>query len=507
MRLTLRLTHVERGKVFLMKGCKALRQLIVSIVLLLFISLNTACFGNPSPSSLDSESPVEKKLKEFYNKLGGQSILGNMLSPVLQESDYYYQFTEKVVLVYKPQEPSVKQYQLYPIGLEMGFQEPQEPMPADSDAVYINGFVVWSEALAFYNSWGRICKPISSLHYNEEFKRFEQYFECFGVYRSDDEPIGVIHLLDYGTWKCGEACSSNSRSSAGYIPQQLFPNSPTKQDLKSAEANIVIAADRIGRAITGFPLTSTYLSDDGHQYLKIYENVVFTVDRDNPTRAYVLAITRNLNIKPGKVKPIIKEPGAKFTAVEGDLGYTVRAYFYNFLALHGSYDTSGEPIMNEYALNNTVNRQCFENICLDYHIKAGNDLKVRPAPLGYIYKELYYTQEVNKPSISENANITIHPWEVSSLISSDQNQEIGAAIYENFIAIPDVQVIMSVRMPDSTWVDYGPQATDSNGQTVFNIPPINAPNSTIILYQVCLYGIDEERNFCVMEDFTIWGNP
>jgi hypothetical protein len=389
----------------------------------------------------------------------------------------------------------------------MGFQEPPEPMPADPDAVYENGFVVWPEALDLYNRWGRMCKPISALHFNEEFKRYEQYFECFGVYRSEDEPIGMIHLLDYGAWKCQDACQDFS-TSTGFIPQQLFPAPPDKQNLVAAEASIVIAADRIGRAVTGFPLTPTYLSDDGKQYLRIYENVVFAADRENPARAYVLAITRSLNMRSGKVKPPIKEPGAKFIAMQENLGYTVRSYFYNFLALHGGFDTSGAPITNEAPLNSSVNRQCFENICLDFHEKAAENLKVRPSPLGYIYRELYYRHEVPQPTpVYENAKIIIRPWEASVLISSDQSQEIGAAIYDNTISIPDVQVILSVRMPDDTWVDYGPQPTDQNGQTVFRLDPIEAPNSTIILYQVCLYGIGESKSFCVMEDFTIWGNP
>jgi hypothetical protein len=484
------------------------RYVLIPSVLIIFLFSSVACSNTKPTGVKNTESPIEKNMREFYNQLGGSNILGDILSPVLTEDNYYYQFTEKAILVFDPQESTLKQYHLHQVGLEMGFQEPAEPMPSDPDAVYYNGFVVWSEALDLFNRWGRMCKPISALHYNEEYKRFEQYFDCFGIYRSEDEPVGNVHLLDYGAWKCGDACTTYSPNSSGFIPQQLFPEPPTKEDLISAEANIVIAADRIGRAVTGFPLTSTYLSDDGSQYLKIYENVVFAMDRNNTARAYVLAITRSLNIRVGKPKAEVKEPGSKFIPIDGDLGYTVRPQFYNFLALHGSFDTSGAPIMNEYVLNNTVNRQCFENMCLDYHEKAADTLKVRPAPMGYIYKELYYRQESSQlAQITANANITIHPWEASALISSDQVQEIGAVILENFIPIPDVQVVLSVRMPDENWVDYGPQATDENGQVAFKLSPIKAPNSTIILYQVCLYGIDEARNFCVMEEFTIWGNP
>jgi len=492
-----------------MNACLRLRNFLITSFLILVIFLTTACSDEMSQVTYSSESPIEKNMKEFYNKLGGESILGKILSPVLQADPLFYQFTEKAILVFDPQESTLKQYHLYEVGLEMGFQEPPEPMPADPDAVYYNGFVVWPEALGLFNRWGRMCKPISALHYNEEYKRFEQYFDCFGIYRAEDEPVGVVHLLDYGAWYCGDACNDQySPSSSGFIPQKIFPEPPSRQDLIAAEANIVIAADRIGRAITGFPLTPTYLSDDGSQYLKIYENVVFSVDRNNPARAYVLAITRGLNIRSGKPTAEIKGPGAKFTPVQGDQGYTVRREFYNFLALHGSYDTSGAPIMNEYSMNNTVNRQCFENICLDYHKKAAEGLKVRPATLGYIYKELYYREEAPQTAlVPVKANIAVHAWEASALVSSDQEQQIGAAIYANDNKVPDIQVILSVRMPDDTWVDYGPQATDENGQTIFTLPPIKAPNSTIILYQVCLYGIEEERNFCVMEEFTIWGNP
>jgi hypothetical protein len=482
--------------------------MLYAILIVLILLLPTACSDTSSPPNNVSESPIEKNMRQFYNKLGGKSSLGELLSPVLQEGDYYYQYTEKAILVFEPQASTLKQYYLHKVGLLMGFQEPPEPMPADPDAVYVNGFIVWPEALGIFNKWGRMCKPISSLHYNEEYKRFEQFFDCMGVYRSEDEPVGSVHLLDYGAWMCGEACTAYIPGGTGFIPAQIFPEPPSDEELTVAEATIVIAADRIGRAITGFPLTPTYLSDDGFQYLKIYENVVFAVDRDKPVRAYVLPITRSLNMKPEKPKPEIEEPGAKFITVEGDLGYTVRTHFYNFLALHGSNDTSGDPITNEFRMNDTVTRQCFENICLDYHKKAADGLKVRPAPLGYIYRELYYRPETTQDAvIEENTNISIHSWESSAIISSDQEQEIRAAIYDNLVAVPGVEVILRVRMPDLSWVDYGPQPTGKDGKTIFHLSPIKAPNSTIILYQVCLYGIDEARNFCVMEDFTIWGNP
>lgn len=164
--------------------------------------------------------------------------------------------------------------------------------------------------------------------------------------------------------------------------------------------------------------------------------------------------------------------------------------------------------MNEYAYNATVNRQCFENICLDYHKKAAGDLKVRPASLGYIYKELYYREELDTPAtINAASNVSILTWEENPLISSDQAQEISATVYVNGIYVPDVQLILSVRMPDGIWVDSEPQPTDQNGHVGFNLSPIIAPNSTIIVYRVCLFGIDEARDFCTQEDFLIWGNP
>ncbi len=491
-----------------MNACSRARNVLFPIAMVFILIFITACTNTPSSPNRNAESPIERNMKEFYTKLGGKGQLGDFLSPVLQDGDLYYQFTEKVVMVFDPKAITLKQYYLYPVGLEMGFNEPAEPMPADPEAVYVNGFVVWPEALNIYNKWGRMCKPISALHYNESAKRFEQYFDCFGVYRNEDEPVGTVHLLDYGIWKCGKACGTYPTNITSSIPQQIFPETPNKQELVDAEDIIISASNRIGRAVTGFPLTATYLSEDGAQYLKIYENVVLAVDRSKPSRAYVLAITRSLNMRPDKAKAEVKEKGARFVPVNGKLGYTVRSYFVNFLALHGGLETSGNPTTNEFALNTSVLRQCFENLCLDYHKKAADGLKVRPATLGYIYRELYYREEPDEPAIvAVNSNITIHPWETLALISSDEEQEIGAAIYENFVAVPDVQVILRVRMPDETWVEYGPQATDKNGQTVFHLDPISAANSTMILYQVCLFGIDEEKTFCVMEDFTIWGNP
>ena len=491
-----------------MNAYEKMRTFIFLSIIITTLVFTTACSDTTGDAVRSSESPIETNFRQFYSRLGGKNLLGEILSPVLQDGEIYYQFTEKVILVFNPQVSTPKQYYLYPVGLEMGFNEPPEPMPADPNTVYYGGFVVWPEAVNLFNRWGRICKPISSLHYNDEQKRFEQYFDCFGVYRSEDEPVGSIHLLDYGAWKCGDACTTYSPSSSGFIPQKIFPDPPSKEDLAKAESIIIIAADRIGRTITGFPLTATYLADNGRQYLKIYENVVFALDRDNSARPYVLAITQSLHVERGKPEKQQEDQNGLFYSYQDNLGYTVKPEFYNFLAMHGSFDTSGAPITNEYALDNWVNRQCFENLCLDYHKKAAEGMKVRPAPLGYVYKQLFYRQElVFSLPVNSTAIITIYPWEASSLIPSTQEQEIGAAVYENYVTVPDVQVILSVRMPDGVWRDFGPQATDESGQTVFILPPIQAPNSTIILYQVCLYGIDEAKNFCVMEDFTIWGNP
>lgn len=485
-----------------------MRNYFLPVILVWIMVVTSACSDSLAPKTSNPETPIEHNMREFYNRLGGKTWLGDLLSPVLSGDDYYYQFTEKVILVYRPQEPVPKQFSLHPVGSEMHFQEPPEPLPADPKAVYVNGFVVWPEAVDLYNRWGRMCDPISALHFNDEQKRYEQYFQCFGVYRSEEEPVGSIHLLDYGAWKCGEACTTYSPDSKGFIPKSIFPDPPSKQDLATAEDKITIAADRIGRAITGFPLTPTYLSDDGTQYLKIYENVVFAIDRGDSERAYVLAITSSLHIEKAKPEKKIDEPGVYFFPKNGDLGYSVRPEFYNFLTLHGGLDTSGAPITNEYSLDNMVSRQCFENLCLDFHPKAGGSLKVRPASMGRIYKQLYYRMELTTPiTITDASYVSIYPWEASPLIPSDQPQEIGAAVYDNYVSIPNVQVILSVRMPDDKWKDFEPKPTDQNGQVNFKLDPIEAPNGTIILYQVCLYGIDEERNFCVMEDFTIWGNP
>lgn len=66
--------------------------------------------------------------------------------------------------------------------------------------------------------------------------------------------------------------------------------------------------------------------------------------------------------------------------------------------------------------------------------------------------------------------------------------------------------ILNLTLPDNSLESYRFPATDEAGKTVLGIPPVEAPNGTLIPYEVCLMGI-YGKTFCVGENYLIWNLP
>ena len=104
---------------------------------------------------------------------------------------------------------------------------------------------------------------------------------------------------------------------------------------------------------------------------------------------------------PGMVGFQHMEPGLKkfdikdnmiFYTTDGDqgLGFHVPVVFDEFIMHHGGTKVCGAPISDPTLYDGlSVPRQCFENFCLDYYRDAEADQKVKIAPLGSQYLNLY----------------------------------------------------------------------------------------------------------------------
>lgn len=164
-------------------------------------------------SSKSNKTDVDFRFREFYDWLGGEEILGPVISSKFGSEGYEYQYTAAVLMVYVPSEVDNQRYKLAPLGLELGIAEPPlTPNLSDSHEIY-PGF------LNLYNQIGGVRYtglPITEAHYNAEKNRVEQHFENLGFYHLETDVEGV-RLLHYGAWKCGKQCGYDPPEEAAVV--------------------------------------------------------------------------------------------------------------------------------------------------------------------------------------------------------------------------------------------------------------------------------------------------
>jgi hypothetical protein len=145
-------------------------------------------------------------------------------------------------------------------------------------------------------------------------------------------------------------------------------------------------------------------------------------------------------------------------------------------------------------------------LCLDFELHGKGERRLKLAPLGVIYKEMYYQQAGDFGRTQSLKNIEIKVWEGNPSVTSDQHQEIHAVIFENNFPLMNREPILIVSLPDTTTQVYNFQPTNANGHTSMIIPSVPAPNGTLIAYEVCLVGIEDEVT-CVGDHYLIWNHP
>jgi hypothetical protein len=264
-------------------------------------------------------------------------------------------------------------------------------------------------------------------------------------------------------------------------------------------------AQRFGEDLTGRPLTSAYMPEQG-RYEKIYENLVLTFYTSNDGSVQFVPVTQSLRMPLDQ--PVVKEEGVYFHEEQDGLGYNVPKHFYNYIVANGNFDNSGYPITQEYHLSDMVTRQCFENLCLEYHPQAPEALRIRPWAIGYVYKKIMFPDEMGSEtaSASDRPEIGVEAWVANELLPVGEEQEIGVAVFENSIPVKDIEVILKVTLPDGEVLTYHPLPTGKNGQTRYKLAAFDLDVGTIVPYQVCIMNVLDAR-ICVRRTFRIWFGP
>jgi hypothetical protein len=501
---------------------------LLAIVAVFFFS--SAC--GSTRSDADPVQPdfyqVDPIFREFYDLIGGKETLGPAISPVFDDQNANYQYTEAALMVHEPRSSGQPALRLAPLGLEMGIAEPPVPDPEQPGMRYINGHIIYEAFLPMYEKLGGaryVGKPITEVHFNPNKGRYEQYFENLGFYQLEQDPPGDVHMLAYGVWKCDSRCRQRDLG-AGTLELPFSVGKPFRD-----------AAARLGPDFTGFAISEVYQTPDNYSE-QIFENLVLVMAPDRTGRVYLRPITASLGIRPDK--PIDRNAdreGFYFVPVQGDKGYFVYQKFMDYIAQHGGLDASGEPI-NEFAqVDDRKSRQCFTNLCLEEYRSPSGSFTIRPVPNGYIYKDLPLqpvgpmgesagsdaevsttpASQQNIPSLpassptevafsaSEAQEVVMRVWETYPLLAPDQNQEIGVSISENNVPLSNLEPYLAITLPTDETKTYYMDLTGEDGVSRYMLDPINAPNGTLIPYQVCVLDLNNEK-YCVRDSFMIWQN-
>ncbi len=451
------------------------RKIVLLIAVLTIAASLSACVDSvDTRGGVDlGTDDVDQRFQAFYDLLGGVDVLGPAISPKFSNGGNEYQYTATALMVFAPGAPDSQQYQLAALGVELGIAE----LSMDPNAP--NGPEIYYDFIDLYTKMGGarfVGLPITEMRHNLELGRVEQYFENVGFYQSASDPAGEVHLLHYGSWKCADVCGFKS------------PQLSVVSNWSIVGASFVEAVQRLDPTFTGLSLTNPYTAFDG-LVEQIFENVVVITDPSNPGGISLRPIVGMLN-----------------NLVVTDAHYDVPEFFLEFLSRNSGLELSGPPVSEYTPLGDDIFRQCFTNLCLDYYPNAPESLRVRPTPLGYTYKNLYYQSGSDESSSNSLHEVTLQVWERYPLIASDQVQEIGVGVFDGTTPLKNIEPVLTLTLPDAGDASYTFPPTRDDGKSHLELGPISALNGTRIEYKVCITSLNNDI-FCIKDDFMIWGNP
>ncbi len=510
-----------------------LRKEFALIAFIFFTVLLTACSENEIGSDpiVSDYKNIDPVFREFYDLLGGVETLGPAISPLFEIGSAKYQYTLASLMVHDPQAPANQRFHLAALGLDLGIAEPSVPRPDGQDVRYVDGHIIHEVFIPMYEKLGGaryVGSPITELHYNPENGRYEQHFENLGMYWLDRETERNVRLLAYGPWKCNANCRQPPLGNSNVIL-------PPRVDVA-----FIDAVARLGPDFTGFALTESYPTKDG--YLEqVFENIVLVSDPKQPSRVFLRNITEHLGMRPDPRVSPINEPGWTFFPVNDGEGYNIPNHFLEYLALHGGMEAAGNPIGELVQIKDNLYRQCFENLCLEEHYDNSGKITIKPAQLGYTYKLLPLHRVGNdsktspgiggqpependleaypppatpsrtmvvQPTPESNAReLSIQVWETYPSVSPGQSQEILVKVFENGIPLSNVEPDLVLTLPGGKTATYYMHPTSESGQARVLVDLIDAPNGTLIPYEVCVYNLVNKGKLCIRDSFLIWKNP
>lgn len=481
------------------------------------IILLVGCLGKSASDQtrLENLYQISPTFREFYNQIGGLSNFGVAISPEFSQDRFKLQYVVAGLMIYDPQDVEGSQYSLAPLGREMDISQPAMKESAYESEPFINGFPIFGEFIPLSRKLAGekfVSNPLTPPHYNPQKQRYEQYFEYFGLYRLIKDPPGAVHLLAYGVWKCGESC----------IHPHVVPDEVVLP--KPIDKQFLPWVNKLGPDLTGYAITPAYTTAD-RLIQQVYDHLVLAIDPQQSERIILLPVPEKLGIFPEPIQPSTYNKNYAFFPIQGDLGYEIPLIFVDYINQHGGFEISGPPISHFKSNSEKVSRQCFQYYCLDEDQGVDGMLRIRPAPLGFLLSQSVNQKQPTQTIISANNipvqetvtpnqatavgssnELSLQVWELYPLVNPQQNQEIVVNVNMNGVPEDKIEPYLTVYLPSNQKITRKMPPTDKNGQTSLVLDTIEAPNSTIIPYQVCI-PFSNGSSYCARGQFLVWYSP
>jgi hypothetical protein len=461
------------------------KQNTLILVFLLSLSVFLVSCGmvqQPIPGTF----AVGDNFKAFYKNAGGRDVLGPALSATILSGNIEYQYVSAGLMYYDPSRAPAQQFGFYPLAREhWNIRSIPDPPPVETSIPYLNGHTVWEDAWLLYNRLGSsvIGVPLTGVITNNEKQRYEQYCEGLGFYRDFNAPPNEIHLMPYGEWACTENCTYFFGDTAA--PARMIDR-PTSE----VEQIFMDYAERPGYAFTGAPIGIPQYAMDGYVEMT-FENIIMYFDPENP---YPVML-RPLPIWLGMAQePPVFSLGLDwldFREAYDGLGYDIPVFLSDFIISHGGFELVGEPLTHYQSLPDGGYKQCYTNMCLEYHPGAPIFLRVHGSPLG-----AQYLSQGSPLRVFVNLSDTNFP----------ANQPVTLDVYalQNGEILKNIMFELVISLPIGNAQNYFVSPDSEDGVSSVTISPLDLPQGSRVSYQACAVGMVGEQE-CAMGTFTIWG--
>ncbi len=492
--------HAAGGFNSKVNGRRKFICLLGFILLLLTACGPVGTFGPTVPQIPVSGEEAEPPFREFYQALGSQEVLGQPISEMVERDGKQCQFFEAVLMCFNPNEDeNNRRYQLEPLGYELSLVDDPglTPQADPRDRDLGGGFWLFHEFIGLYDRiYGSLYagRPLTQLRLNHAMRRYEQFFENVGFYRSFDEPAGRAHLIHYGAFLCGPDCSRELNDfwltvESGAISQPFE-----------------LALQRAKWTGLGRPVTQARLTADG-MIEQVYDNAFLYAPVDEPAHIHMRPLVLwNGNIA---IQPLVeRNPHEQlvFYEVENGLGHNVPLFFDSYIAALGGREVAGRPLTELFPTENGCYRQCFESYCLDYRPDAQEGQRVSMVDLGWQYAKNTDPGQIARRFFSpETLEIQLN--EEKSQVGRGEEQRILMRVISRTNGQPVrlVPARVTLLLPDRAGPGGNFPPTDGDGRAEAVLPPLDGlPAMSVVEYQVCLE-LPGNTPVCAVDSFVYRG--